>query len=168
MGAPHPASAVDPPRGQHHGEWTPGLAGDEQGGWGGARSWGTWGRTLVVPSFPSVLRGQRGTSALLPWGYGELFPGGNPVDKEHHGGGGSAGPGKPLQGQGLGCTRAGLARSHDASPSQALRTSLAILEREGWKGCQERLGGTPKPRTGGQGMGSAQLCCRRAEATQGV
>ena len=168
MGAPHPASAVDPPRGQHHGEWTPGLAGDEQGGRGGARSWGTWGRTLVVPSFPSVLRGQRGTSALLPWGYGELFPGGNPVDKEHHGGGGSTGPGKPLQGQGLGCTRAGLARSHDASPSQALRTSLAILEREGWKGCQERLGGTPKPRTGGQGMGSAQLCCRRAEATRGV
>ena len=81
MGAPHPASAVDPPRGQHHGEWTPGLAGDEQEGWGGAPSWGTWGRTPVVPSFPSVLRGQRGTSALLPWGYGEPFPGGDPVDK---------------------------------------------------------------------------------------
>lgn len=165
---------MDPPRGQHCGEWTPGLAGDKQRGWGGARSWGTQGRTPVVPSFPSVLRGKRGTSALLPWGCGGLFPGGNPTDQAapwrwgEGQGLGSPSKGRTATGQGLGCTRAGLSRSHDASPSQALWTTLptlAILEQGGWKGCREHLGGTPKACTGEQGVGSAQLCCRRVEAT---
>ena len=82
---------MDPAGGQRRGEWTPGLAGDMQGGWGGAWSWGTQGRTSVVPSFPSVLRGQGGRLPSSLGAAGDCSQEGTLQTKQHHGGGGKGG-----------------------------------------------------------------------------